>query len=52
MRRRLFLVTLAVTTLLVAAFAFPLAVLIREVARDRAITEAEQDLASLAPAWP
>jgi signal transduction histidine kinase len=47
-RRRLFLVTLAVTTLLVAAFAFPLAVLIREVARDRAITEAEQGLASLA----
>ena len=50
MRRRLFLVTLAVTTVLVAAFAFPLAVLIREVARDRAITEAEQGLASLAPA--
>lgn len=48
MRRRLFLVTLAVTTLLVAAFAFPLAVLVREVARDRAITEAERDLAALA----
>ena len=46
MRRRLFLVTLAVTTVLVAAFAFPLAVLIREVARDRAITEAEQGLAA------
>ena len=47
MRRRLFLVTLAVTTLLVAAFAIPLAVLVREVARDRAITEAERDLAQL-----
>ena len=49
MRRRLFLVTLAVTTLLVAAFAFPLALLVRDVARDRAITDAEQDLAALAP---
>ncbi|MEO7572554.1 MAG: HAMP domain-containing protein, partial [Acidimicrobiales bacterium] len=48
MRRRLFLVTLAVTTLLVAAFALPLAVLVREVARDRAITDAERALASLA----
>lgn len=47
MRRRLFLVTLAVTTLLVAAFAVPLAVLIREVARDRAITDAEQDSTTL-----
>ena len=49
MRRRLFLVTLAVTTLLVAAFAFPLALLVREVARDQAITDAERDQASLAP---
>jgi len=48
-RRRLLLVTLAVTTLLVAAFAFPLAILVREVARDRAITEAERDIAALAP---
>ncbi len=48
MRRRLFLVTLAVTTVLVAAFALPLAVLIREAARDRAITAAEHDVASLA----
>jgi signal transduction histidine kinase len=46
-RRRLFLVTLAVTTLLVAAFALPLAVLIRDVARDRAITDAERDSTSL-----
>jgi signal transduction histidine kinase len=49
MRRRLFLVTLAVTTLLVAAFAFPLALLVRGVARDQAITDAERDQASLIP---
>ena len=49
MRRRLFLVTLAVTTLLVAAFAIPLALLVREVARDRAISEAGADQAALAP---
>jgi signal transduction histidine kinase len=49
MRRRLFLVTLAVTTLLVAAFAFPLALLVREVARDRALTDAERDQAALSP---
>ena len=49
MRRRLFLVTLAVTTLLVAAFAIPLALLVRDVARDRAITDAERDQAALAP---
>lgn len=48
MRRRLFLVTLAVTTVLVSAFAFPLAVLVKEVARDRAITEAEHDLGAVA----
>ena len=48
MRRRLFLVTLAVTSVLVAAFAFPLAALVRDVARDRAITEAERDIAQLA----
>jgi signal transduction histidine kinase len=49
MRRRLLLVTLAVTSLLVAAFALPLGLLVREVARDRAITDAERDLAALAP---
>ncbi len=49
MRRRLLLVTLAVTGLLVAAFALPLGVLVRDVARDRAITDAERDLAALAP---
>lgn len=41
--------TLAVTSLLVAAFALPLAMLVRDVARDRAITDAERDLAALAP---
>lgn len=49
MRRRLLLVTLAVTTLLVAAFAVPLALLVRDVARDRAITDAERDSAALVP---
>jgi signal transduction histidine kinase len=48
-RRRLLLVTLAVTSLLVAAFALPLGLLVREVARDRAITDAERDMAALAP---
>jgi signal transduction histidine kinase len=48
-RRRLFLVTLAVTTLLVAAFAIPLAVLVRDVARDRAVSDAEHDISTLAP---
>ncbi len=48
MRRRLFLVTLAVTSVLVAAFAFPLAILVREVARDRAISDAEHDLSAVA----
>jgi signal transduction histidine kinase len=47
-RRRLFLVTLAVTSVLVAAFAFPLAILVREVARDRAISDAEHDLSAVA----
>lgn len=49
MRRRLLLVTLAVTSLLVAAFALPLAMLVRDVAHDRAITDAERDMAALAP---
>ena len=49
MRRRLLTVTLAVTTLLVAAFAIPLAALVRDVARDRAVTDAERDMAALVP---
>ncbi len=49
MRRRLLVVTLAVTSLLVAAFAIPLALLVRDVARDRALTDAERDVAAIAP---
>lgn len=49
MRRRLLLATLAVTTLLVAAFAVPLGLLVRDVARDRAITDAERDSTALVP---
>lgn len=49
MRRRLLLVTVAVTGLLIAAFAVPLGVLVSQVARDRAITDAERDMAALAP---
>ncbi|MFZ6005879.1 MAG: ATP-binding protein [Actinomycetota bacterium] len=41
--------TLAVTSLLVAAFAIPLSMLVRDVARDRAITDAERDIAALGP---
>ncbi|MGH9209130.1 MAG: HAMP domain-containing sensor histidine kinase [Acidimicrobiales bacterium] len=50
MRRRLFAITLATTTLVVVAFAVPLAGLVRSVARDRAISGAERDVAALAPA--
>ncbi|MGQ0832345.1 MAG: HAMP domain-containing sensor histidine kinase [Microthrixaceae bacterium] len=49
MRRRLLLVTLGVTSLLIAAFAVPLGSLVAQVAHDRAITDAERDMASLAP---
>jgi signal transduction histidine kinase len=48
-RRRLLLVTLATTSLVVIAFAVPLAALVRDVARDRAVSEAERDVAALAP---
>ncbi len=40
---------LATTSLVVVAFALPLAALVRSVARDRAIATAERDVASLAP---
>ena len=49
MRRRLVLVALATTSLVVVAFAIPLGALVRTVARDRAIATAERDVASLAP---
>jgi len=48
-RRRLLLVTLAVTSLLIAAFALPLGLLVADVARDRAVTDAERDMGALAP---
>jgi signal transduction histidine kinase len=49
MRRRLLVITLATTTLVVVAFAIPLAGLVRSVARDRAVSGAERDAAALAP---
>jgi signal transduction histidine kinase len=48
-RRRLVLVALATTSLVVVAFAIPLGALVRNVARDRAIATAERDVAALAP---
>lgn len=50
MRRRLLAITLASTMLVVVAFVIPLAGLVRSVARDRAVSGAERDAASLAPA--
>ena len=49
MRRRLAVVALAVTSLVAVAFAVPLALLVREVARDRALGAAERDAAAIAP---
>ena len=49
MRRRLLVTVIATTTLVVVAFAIPLAGLVRSVARDRAITAAERDASALAP---
>jgi signal transduction histidine kinase len=49
MRRRLVAVALATTSLVAVAFALPLALLARNVARDRALTSAERDVAALAP---
>jgi len=48
-RRRLVLVVLATTGLVVVAFALPLGALVRSVARDRAVAAADRDAASLAP---
>jgi signal transduction histidine kinase len=48
-RRRIVLVVLATTSLVVVAFAVPLGVLVRSVAHDRAIAAAERDVRSLAP---
>lgn len=49
MRRRLLLVVLAASTLVVVAFAIPLGMLVRRVAEDRALDAAERDAAALAP---
>lgn len=49
MRRRLLLVVLAASTLVVVAFAVPLGLLVRTVAEDRAMDAAERDASALAP---
>ncbi|MEA2058112.1 MAG: HAMP domain-containing sensor histidine kinase [Actinomycetota bacterium] len=48
MRRRLILVTAAVTTMVVIAFLVPLAILVRDLAADRALTGVERDAESIA----
>jgi signal transduction histidine kinase len=48
-RRRIVLVVLATTSLVVVAFAVPLGALVRTAAHDRAIANAERDVGALAP---
>jgi signal transduction histidine kinase len=48
-RRRLIAASLAVTSTVVLAFLVPLALLVREVARDRALTTAERDAGAVIP---
>ncbi|MDN3359200.1 HAMP domain-containing sensor histidine kinase [Actinomadura sp. DC4] len=50
MRRSLALVSAAVTSMVALAFLVPLALMVREIARDRALADAERQAASLAPA--
>ncbi|MER6983803.1 HAMP domain-containing protein, partial [Streptomyces carpinensis] len=50
MRWALVKVCLAVTTMVVVAFAVPLGLVVKEMARDRAFTGAERQAAALAPA--
>ncbi|AWW39432.1 histidine kinase [Streptomyces sp. AS58] len=50
MRWALVKVSLAVTAMVVVAFAVPLGLVIREMARDRAFSDAERDAAEIAPA--
>ncbi|MEV3971118.1 HAMP domain-containing sensor histidine kinase [Streptomyces sp. NPDC050698] len=50
MRWALVKVALAVTTMVVVAFAVPLGLVIREMARDRAFSGAEREAAAVAPA--
>lgn len=49
MRRQLILAAVAVTSTVVLAFLIPLALLVREVARDRALTAAERDAGAVIP---
>jgi signal transduction histidine kinase len=50
MRWALVKVSLAVTAMVVVAFAVPLGLVIKEMARDRAFSDAERDAAEIAPA--
>lgn len=50
MRWALVKVCLAVTTMVVVAFAIPLGLVVREMARDRAFSNAEREAAAVAPA--
>jgi signal transduction histidine kinase len=50
MRRSLALVSAAVTSMVALAFLVPLGLMVREIARDRALAEAERQAGSLAPA--
>ncbi|QIJ62838.1 HAMP domain-containing sensor histidine kinase [Streptomyces sp. JB150] len=50
MRWALVKVALAVTAMVVVAFAVPLGLVIKEMARDRAFSDAERDAAEIAPA--
>jgi signal transduction histidine kinase len=50
MRWALIRVSLAVTVMVVLAFAVPLGLVVRELARDRALTNAERQAAAVAPA--
>lgn len=49
MRRRLALTTAAIAVLIVAAFLVPLALLVRNIAEDRALSAADRGAATLAP---
>mgnify|MGYP001486714663 CR=1 FL=1 len=49
MRRTLVLVSLAVTSMVALAFFIPLALTVREIARDRALTTAERQASALGP---
>ncbi|MGK5552173.1 two-component sensor histidine kinase, partial [Actinomadura kijaniata] len=49
MRRTLVLVSLAVTSMVALAFLIPLALTVREIARDRAVSAAERQAGALGP---